>query len=42
MLKMNEGKSKPLRTVDDRYDEQYGLPGTPSRMELEYRAKAWY
>ncbi len=31
-----------LTSFQDELDEKYGLPGTPSRMEFENKAKAWY
>ncbi|MFC2709902.1 helix-turn-helix transcriptional regulator [Hoylesella oralis] len=42
MLKINEKVLASLPKADDRFNEQYGLPGTPSREDFEARAKAWY
>ena len=42
MWKINEEKLMGVKTINDRFNEQYGLPGTPSREDFEARAKAWY
>ncbi|ETD18721.1 MULTISPECIES: helix-turn-helix transcriptional regulator [Prevotellaceae] len=42
MLKINEKVLASFPKTDDRFNEQYGLPGTPSREDFEARAKAWY
>lgn len=31
-----------LPTAQDEFTEKYGAPGTPSRIEFENKAKAWY
>ncbi|GAB6012234.1 helix-turn-helix transcriptional regulator [Viscerimonas tarda] len=42
MIQLNPEKLAKLRTVDDLLDERHGKSGTPSRIEFENKALAWY
>ena len=42
MKKLDEKKLAPLKTGSQHLTEKYGEIGTPSREELEAKAKAWY
>jgi len=41
-MKFNEEKLAKLRRADEHFDEQYGKPGTQSRLDFENKALAWY
>ena len=41
-MKFNEEKLAKLKTADELFDERYGKPGTPERIDFEAKAKAWY
>ena len=42
MIKLDEKKLAQLKTGSQHFDEKYGLAGSPSRVEFEAKAKAWY
>ncbi len=42
MINISDEKWNSLPKVNDRLNERYGAPGTPSRDAFEARAKAWY
>ena len=42
MINVSDEKWNSLPKVNDRLNEIYGAPGTPSRDAFEARAKAWY
>ena len=39
---MNEKKLAQLKTGSQHFEEKYGPKGSPSRVEFEAKAKAWY
>ncbi|MDR1380658.1 MAG: helix-turn-helix domain-containing protein [Tannerella sp.] len=41
-MKFNEEKLSKLRRADEHFDECYGKSGTPSRIDFENKAIAWY
>jgi ribosome-binding protein aMBF1 (putative translation factor) len=41
-MKFNEEKLAKLKRADELFDERYGKSGTPSRIEFENKALAWY
>ena len=41
-MKFNEEKIAKLKRADEHFDERYGQPGTPERIDFEAKAKAWY
>lgn len=42
MINISDEKWKSLPKFNDKLNERYGAPGTPSRDAFEARAKAWY
>lgn len=42
MINVSDEKWKSLPKFNDKLNERYGVPGTPSRDAFEARAKAWY
>ena len=42
MIKLDDKKLTKLQTGSQHFDEKYGPAGSPSRMEFEAKAKAWY
>ena len=42
MMKFDEKKLAQLKTGSQHFDEKYGSVGSPSRVEFEAKAKAWY
>lgn len=42
MIKLDEKKLAQLKTGSQHFDEEYGPAGSPSRVEFEAKAKAWY
>ena len=42
MIKLDEKKLAQLKTGSQHFDEKYGPAGSPSRVEFEAKAKAWY
>lgn len=42
MMNISDEKWKSLPKFNDKLNERYGAPGTPSRDAFEARAKAWY
>ena len=42
MMKLDEKKLAQLKTGSQHFDEKYGPAGSPSRVEFEAKAKAWY
>lgn len=42
MIKLDEKKLAQLKTGSEHLTQMYGEPGTPSRIEFEAKAKAWY
>ena len=42
MIKLDEKKLAQLKTGSQHFDEKYGPTGSPSRVEFEAKAKAWY
>ena len=42
MMKLDEKKLALLKTGSQHFDEKYGPAGSPSRVEFEAKAKAWY
>lgn len=42
MITLDEKKLAQLKTGSQHLDEKYGEKGSPSREELEAKAKAWY
>lgn len=42
MINISDEKWKSLPKFNDKLNERYGTPGTPSRDAFEARAKAWY
>ena len=42
MVKIDEKKLAELKTGSQHLTEKYGEKGTPSRAEIEAKAKAWY
>ena len=42
MIKLDEKKLLQLKTGSQHFDEKYGPAGSPSRVEFEAKAKAWY
>lgn len=41
-MNIDVSKLSGLSTVDGLLDEKYGAEGTPSRLEFEAKARAWY
>jgi ribosome-binding protein aMBF1 (putative translation factor) len=41
-MKFNEEKLAKMKTADEHFDERYGQPGSPERIDFEAKAKAWY
>lgn len=41
-MRFNQEKLATLRRADEHFDEQYGKPDSPSRIEFEHKALAWY
>lgn len=41
-LKTFDYKKANLTTANEVFDEKYGLPDSPSRIEFDEKAKAWY
>jgi ribosome-binding protein aMBF1 (putative translation factor) len=41
-MKFNEEKLAKLKRADEHFDERYGHPGSPERIDFEAKAKAWY
>ncbi len=41
-MTISEEKLAKLKKADEHFDECYGEPGTPGRIEFEAKAKAWY
>ena len=41
-MKFDEKKLAKLQTSSQHFDEKYGPVGSPSRVEFEAKAKAWY
>jgi len=41
-MKFNEEKIAKLKRADEHFDERYGQPGSPERIDFEAKAKAWY
>ena len=42
MIKLDEKKLAQLKTGSQHFEEKYGPTGSPSRVEFEAKAKAWY
>ena len=42
MMKLDEKKLAQLKTGSQHFEEKYGPVGSPSRVEFEAKAKAWY
>lgn len=42
MIKLDEKKLAQLKTGSQHLEEKYGPAGSPSRVEFEAKAKAWY
>lgn len=42
MIKLDEKKLTQLKTGSQHFEEKYGPVGSPSRVEFEAKAKAWY
>ena len=42
MVKLDEKKLAQLKTGSHHLEEKYGPVGSPSRVEFEAKAKAWY
>jgi len=42
MIKLDEKKLAQLKTGLQHFEEKYGPEGSPSRVEFEAKAKAWY
>ena len=42
MVKLDEKKLAQLKTGSQHLEEKYGPVGSPSRVEFEAKAKAWY
>ena len=42
MIKLDEKKLNQLKTGSQHFEEKYGPEGSPSRVEFEAKAKAWY
>lgn len=42
MIKFDEKKLSQLKTGSQHFEEKYGRTGSPSRVEFEARARAWY
>ena len=42
MIKLDEKKLAKLKTGSQHFDEKYGPENSPSRIEFEAKAKAWY
>ena len=42
MIKLDEKKLARLKTGSKHFEEKYGPTGSPSRVEFEAKAKAWY
>ena len=42
MMKLDEKKLARLKTGSQHFEEKYGPAGSPSRVEFEAKAKAWY
>ena len=42
MIKLDEKKLAQLKTGSQHFDEKYGPAGSPSRVEFEAKAKAWF
>jgi len=41
-MKLKQETLAKLRRADEHFDAQYGKPGTPSRLEFDSKALAWY
>ncbi len=42
MIRFDETKLEKLKTANQLFDEEYGLPGTPSREAFHAESMAWY
>jgi DNA-binding XRE family transcriptional regulator len=42
MIQFDETKLAKLKTADQYFDEEYGLPGTPEREAFHAESMAWY
>ena len=41
-MKFNEEKLTKLRRADEHFNEKYGESGSPTRIDFENKAFAWY
>ena len=42
MIRFDESKLAKLKTADEHFDQEYGLPGTPSRDAFHAESMAWF